>query len=160
MSNDPARFHFSKPSSGCPVCSSRKHTVSSKIFLCCSIACEEVVTDAKENINWLRVKDSDLHAELHEFQEKFGRMELRYRRVLIKLQKAGKRWQHYANADADTGVGEILWVEEVEKRISAWMLRLHLRHCNLDKRWRVLSEKVQSSEQEIATLEAILRKVE
>ena len=160
MSNDPARFHFSKPSSGCPVCSSRKHTVSSKIFLCCSIACEEAVTDAKENINWLRVKDSDLHAELHEFQEKFGRMELRYRRVLIKLQKAGKRWQHYANADADTGVGELLWVEEVEKKISAWMLRIHLRHCKLDKRWRVLKETVLSSEREIATLEAILRKVE
>lgn len=37
---------------------------------CCSIACEEAVTDAKENINWLRVKDSELHAELHEFEEK------------------------------------------------------------------------------------------
>ena len=160
MSNDPARFHFSKPSSGCPVCSSRKHTVSSKIFLCCSIACEEAVTDAKENINWLRVKDSELHAELHEFEEKFVLMELRYRRVLIKLQKAGKRWQHYANADADTGVGELLWAQEVEKKISAWMLRIHLRHCKLDKRWRVLKETVLSSEQEIATLEAILRKVE
>ncbi len=158
MINDHAPFHFSKPdsNSSCPVCSSRKHTVP----LCCSIACEEAVTDAKENIHWLRVKDSDLHAELHELQEKFGRNELRYRRVLVKLKKAGARWQHYANADADTGVGQLLWIEEVQKKISAWMLRIHIRHCKLDKRWRVLTEKVQSSEQEIAKLEAILSKVE
>lgn len=162
MSNYLVRFSFSEPSNsgGCPVCSSKKPTICSQGFQCCSKACLEVVVDAKENIHWLRVKDSDLHAELHEFQEKFGRMELRYRRALIKLQKTGKRWQQYANADADTGVGQLLWVEEVEKKISAWMLRIHLRHCKLDKRWRVLKETVLSSEQEIATLEAILRKVE
>jgi len=155
MINDHGPFHFSKPSSGCPVCSSRKHTVS----ICCSIACEEAVNDAKENIHWLRVNDSDLHAELHELQERFGRNELRYRRVLIKFQKAGKWWQRYANADADTAVGQLLWVEEVEKRISALMVRLYLRHCNLDKRWRVLKKKAKSSEQEIAKLQAILSKV-
>ena len=157
MINDHAPFHFSKPdsNSSCPVCSSRKHTVP----LCCSIACEEAVTDAKENIHWLRVTDSELHAELHELQEKFGRNELRYRQVLIKFQKAGERWwTHYTSAEDK--FGQDWWAEEIERKISALMLRLYLRHCNMDKRWRVLKKKAKSSEQEIAKLEAILSKVE
>lgn len=156
MINDHAPFHFSKPdsNSSCPVCSSRKHTVP----LCCSIACEEAVTDAKENIHWLRVTDSELHAELHELQEKFGRNELRYRQVLIKFQKAGKKWSDFIFAEAE--FGEVWWAEEIERKVSARMLKLHFRHCNLDKRWRVLKKKAKSSEQEIAKLEAILLRVE
>ena len=160
MSNYLVRFSFSEPSNsgGCPVCSSKKPTICSQGFQCCSKACLEVVVDAKENIHWLRVKDSDLHAELHELQEKFGRMELRYRRLLIKLQKAGKKWSDFASAAAE--FGEIWWAEEIERKVSARMLKLHFRHRQLDKRWRILKEAVLSSEQEIAELEAILRKVE
>jgi len=55
---------------------------------CCSPDCSERLDDARTSIGWIRVKTTDLRADLYELEENLGRVQLnleKHERLFARL---------------------------------------------------------------------------
>lgn len=134
----------------CPVC---RDAVSLQDE-CCSPDCSERLDDARSSIGWIRVKTTDLRADLYELEENLGRVQLnleKHERLFARLDCGWWR-AVYEGAFAKANlIGNLAL--RAEKRLK----RLGKLLRPLEKRWKVLKPKVVDSERELAELETILR---
>lgn len=153
MSNR-ARLRFQPPAFArlCPVCNvaHEKHGQ-----LCCSSLCDERLEDARVNIGWLRILNSNLWSDLHDLQERLGRIQL----ALEKAENAEARiafwWQRSLGRGLFSRANKLGRRGIKASRRAFVLLR---KHKPLEKRWRKLVAKCHESALEIRELEAIIDK--
>ena len=136
----------------CPVCNlgHEKHNQ-----VCCSESCDERLEDARVSIGWLRIVNTNLWSELHELQERLGRVQVKLEKAEAASARLALSWQvsvyegffERANKLGDRG-------SKANRQVFALLCKFK----PLEKRWKKLVKNCRESSLEVRELEAIIDK--
>ena len=145
------RFEPRVSISNCPVC----QIVFVRQGSCCSSACNEVLSDAQDKLEFIRVRNSDLHAELNELQEVLGCIQNQLEFTESELKCLGMLWSKTRHLALDSKFESL---EKKEKSTHRRLARLSRQYQRLNSKWKKLVIKKERSDKELSDLEAMIKK--